>query len=236
MQQTRKLHQIMGEHGFGGFEPSDLMAYFAQAIQGREYGKFVFSRVISAMLEKLTSFGRLYDLSREEVSHIPLGEFINLDSKRKKELEWSWHLKEVASQGVRDHRVSSVIRLPQLLVDVEGLEVVPFQISQPNFVTANSVVARLVFMDGRHPKTNLSGKVLLIENADPGYDWIFSHEISGLITKYGGANSHMAIRSAEFGIPAAIGCGDKIFEDLRSSAGVHLDCSSGTISPIREIA
>ena len=25
------------------------------------------------------------------------------------------------------------------------------------------------------------------------FDWIFSHNIGGLITKFGGANSHMAI-------------------------------------------
>ncbi|GIS28374.1 MAG: hypothetical protein CM15mP129_05710 [Chloroflexota bacterium] len=37
---------------------------------------------------------------------------------------------------------------------------------------------------------------MLIENADPGYDWLFNKGISG-ITKYGGANSHMAIRSAK---------------------------------------
>ena len=48
----------------------------------------------------------------------------------------------------------------------------------------------------------------MIENADPGYDWIFLHKIRGFITKYGGLNSHMAIRAAELGIPAAIGTGE----------------------------
>ena len=36
--------------------------------------------------------------------------------------------------------------------------------------------------------------IVLIENADPGYDWIFSKNIKGLITKNGGINSHMSIR------------------------------------------
>ena len=45
---------------------------------------------------------------------------------------------------------------------------------------------------------SLRNKIVLIEGADPGFDWIFSQNIAGLITKYGGANSHMAIRSAEF--------------------------------------
>ena len=57
----------------------------------------------------------------------------------------------------------------------------------------------------------------MIENADPGFDWIFSQNILALITKYGGANSHMAIRCNEFGIPAAIGCGEQRFEAIKSS-------------------
>ena len=42
----------------------------------------------------------------------------------------------------------------------------------------------------------------------------FPYNIAGLVTQYGGANSHMAIRCAELGIPAAIGIGDKQYEGL----------------------
>ena len=73
---------------------------------------------------------------------------------------------------------------------------------------------------------DLSKKIILIENADPGFDWIFSHKIKGLITKYGGANSHMAIRCAEFGLPAAIGCGERTFETLKQAAIMELDCAA----------
>ena len=33
----------------------------------------------------------------------------------------------------------------------------------------------------------------------------FSHNIRGLVTKYGGANSHMAIRCLELSIPIGVG-------------------------------
>ena len=59
------------------------------------------------------------------------------------------------------------------------------------------------------------GHIILTERADPGHDWIFLNPIAGLITKYGGSNSHMAIRCAELGIPAAIGCGEQLFELLQ---------------------
>ena len=76
----------------------------------------------------------------------------------------------------------------------------------------------------------LKNNIVAIENADPGFDWIFSKRIKGLITKYGGVNSHMAIRCAEFGIPAAIGCGEQRFESLLSKDKIILDCGSGVIS------
>ena len=69
----------------------------------------------------------------------------------------------------------------------------------------------------------------MIEGADPGYDWIFLHGIKGLITKYGGAASHMTIRCAEFNLPAAIGCGEKIYEDLKRANKIKLDCEKMNI-------
>ncbi len=73
---------------------------------------------------------------------------------------------------------------------------------------------------------------MLIENADPGFDWIFSEKIVGLITKFGGANSHMAIRCAEFQIPAAIGCGEQRFETLKDANNILLDCSNSIVKKI----
>ena len=58
----------------------------------------------------------------------------------------------------------------------------------------------------------LNNKIVLIQNADPGYDFIFSYKIKGLITEFGGANSHMSIRCLELGIPAIIGIGNKDFK------------------------
>ena len=71
----------------------------------------------------------------------------------------------------------------------------------------------------------LKNKIILLENADPGFDFIFSNNIKGLITKYGGANSHMSIRCFELEIPAAIGVGDIIYEKIKNSKRINLDCN-----------
>ena len=69
----------------------------------------------------------------------------------------------------------------------------------------------------------------MIKNADPGYDWIFTKNIKGLITMYGGVASHMAIRCAELKIPAAIGCGEINFNKFRTGDQLQIDCSNKKI-------
>ena len=76
---------------------------------------------------------------------------------------------------------------------------------------------------------DLKNKIIVLEKADPGYDWIFTKGISGLITKYGGAASHMSIRCAEFDLPAAIGCGALYFDKLKLNSKIILDCENKKI-------
>ena len=73
-------------------------------------------------------------------------------------------------------------------------------------------------------KIDISNKIVCIENADPGFDFIFSHNIKGLITKYGGFNSHMSIRCSELGIPAIIGVGKSKFEEIINKNKIRINC------------
>ena len=75
-----------------------------------------------------------------------------------------------------------------------------------------------------------SGSMIFIHkcfgpNADPGFDWIFSSSIAGLITEWGGANSHMAIRAGELGIPAIIGSGELYYARWSSAKRLRIDCA-----------
>ena len=85
-------------------------------------------------------------------------------------------------------------------------------------------------IDNTQNENNLAEKIVLIESADPGYDWIFSHDIIGLITKYGGSASHMTIRANEFNFPAAIGCGENLFSKIVQAKNVELNCAEKYIN------
>ena len=49
---------------------------------------------------------------------------------------------------------------------------------------------------------------------------------------YGGANSYMAIRSAEFSLPAAIGVGEQLYKSYNRASTIELDPAGETIRVI----
>ena len=69
-------------------------------------------------------------------------------------------------------------------------------------------------------------------SADPGFDWIFTRDIAGFVTQFGGANSHMAIRAGELGMPAVIGAGEVLFKRWQTARKLCLDCTNQKVSII----
>jgi hypothetical protein len=230
-QQRRDINQILQSEGFPELDAEKLLAYVKAATVGREYGKFVFTRSVSEMLELIAGFGEKHGLSRDEMSYVSIGNLLDVVTKSS-EGSIEERLRQIAEDESERHALSSAIRLPQVLFDEAGVHVVPFQVSHPNFITHKKITAACVCLLAGETAPALTGKIVLIENADPGFDWIFAQQISGLITKYGGANSHMAIRCAEFGIPAAIGCGEQRFEVFIGANQILLDCAAGLINPL----
>ena len=187
---------------------------------------------MSFILEILASFGEKHFLSRDELSHIPIKEFLAIFKHSDVE-NIEDRLRKISHKNKEKLAISSAIRLPQVLYDFSGIGVIPFQVTQPNFITDKKLVAESINVSASINPKLLINKIVLIENADPGFDWIFSQKIAGLITKYGGANSHMAIRCAEFKIAAAIGCGEQRYEILLKAHKIMLDCSSSLIKVMK---
>ena len=119
--------------------------------------------------------------------------------------------------------------LPPIINSVSDFEIIRYYSAKPNFITSKSVSAKVITQDDLNTGLEIENKIILLESADPGYDWIFTRNPAGLITKYGGVASHMSIRCAEIGLPAAIGCGEVIFEKLILSSRVLLDCKNKQI-------
>ena len=94
--------------------------------------------------------------------------------------------------------------------------------SKSNFVGSGDITGNIIHID-KITNTKFDNKIVCITSADPGYDYIFSKKIKGLITMFGGINSHMAIRCSELGIPAAIGVGERLFKEIVNSKTIRLN-------------
>ena len=135
-------------------------------------------------------------------------------------------------EGREAHNVAQGVCLPGQIATAVDLVCFEQQAAEPNFVTQRTIEAPVAAFD-LGPSREVDRMIVLIPNADPGYDWLLASDIGGLITMYGGANSHMAVRAAELGIPAAIGVGELLYRDLEPATVIRLDCASRTIMAVR---
>ena len=229
-EQMRRIDALLDGEDLN-LDAAALFEYIRQATTAREYAKFVFTRNVSDALEGIAAWGETVGLSREELSYLDIHDILDtLVEINDRDVER--HLLPQAAKGRQRHEITKALRLPQILTDSTDVHVVPLRLSEPNFITHKSIHGHSVRLGG-HDRVpgNMAGAVILIESADPGFDWIFAYGIGGLVTKYGGANSHMAIRCAEFGIPAAIGCGEQIFDRLCAARSIEINCTESHVRP-----
>ena len=208
-----------------------FVSFLEAAIEGREYSKFVFSKNLSEALERIAAFGDKHGFTREELSYVAIDDFLELTTNPPSADLEAW-LERRVEEGRKRHTVAQAVELPPLLCDEEDFLCFERPAREPNFVTAETVRADLAEPEAE-ADPELDGKIVMIPQADPGYDWFFGYDIEGLITMYGGTNSHMAIRAAEFGLPAAIGVGESLYEQLSGADVVELDCEAKTLEKVR---
>lgn len=224
--QLNEIQRLLSEHGLA-HDALSLVNFIKGAIEGREYAKFVFSRSLSNTLSLLKTYGAEIGLTTEDMSYMGYEVIPKLYSSS---LPVADTIRASILEGRKKHTLTSSISLPPLICEVN--HVYSFEVSEdlPNFITQTSTTAETAIeLDG----AELSGKIVLIESADPGYDWLFAKNIAGLITMYGGVNSHMAIRAGELGIPAAIGAGEKLFLHWKLAKTLELDCANRTVRIIK---
>ncbi len=199
------------------------------AIEGRELGKFVYSKHLSAALEALAEFGAEHGITREQLSGVRLHDVLELQDARAPAAT----LEALSRRGEEEYAITRAAQLPAQIADAADLYCFAHGPAEPNFITRKRVSAVVDLLSPRQPDAQLDGKIAVIPNADPGYDWLFSRNIAGLVTMYGGSNSHMAVRAAEFQLPAAIGVGAPIYERISQAEMLELDCASNRIRVIR---
>ncbi|CAN5530511.1 hypothetical protein BH11BAC1_BH11BAC1_11470 [soil metagenome] len=207
-----------------------LVMFIREAVEQRESSKFIFTRCLSETLRLITALGERFGIVKEELSYLDvtvlLKLYAHLDQRDVPDI-----LNENIELNKRLYAVSRSIRLPHLITEPE--EVYAFYLSndEPNFITQKRITREVESRSDIHNQ-ELENKIVFISSADPGYDWVFSKRIAGLVTKYGGANSHMAIRCAELSIPAIVGCGEQNYTLWSKASLIEMDCENKKVQVI----
>lgn len=209
----------------------DFLEFCQSSISQREYFKFIFTRTLSSIIEIIASIGEKLNFSRHDIAYFDITEILSLELYGTEE-RMSEFLNELFQIRKIHFQTNSQLILPNVILKESDFDFISISSEKPNFITSCSVSGSIVLLDSdgdKNNKTMLDGKIVVIEKADPGFDWIFTCNILGLVTKYGGVASHMAIRCAEFGIPAAIGCGTNIYNYVKNCEKITIDCKQGTL-------
>ena len=212
-------------------EPEHLTWFIKTSLEQREYFKFEFTKALSLAMEILVMAGEAIDIPRRDLSHLEFADILAAEYYHSpRALEGFW--KTLIAHRRALYKENEKLVLPEVILQARDITETHFLMSRPNFITTKAVEADAVLLTAENSSADLQGKIVVLEKADPGYDWIFTQGISGLVTKYGGVASHMAIRCAEFNLPAAIGCGEKIYNEMRGATHIRINCKKGEIRRI----
>ncbi len=219
LEQMRQTVKLLESHGLHP-DAVGLFDFLQSGIELREQGKFHFTRNVSDILALIGQYGEQLGFSREDLSFCEIQAFteLHISSANPKEV-----LQHCIEQGKARYAETLKTSLPPLIVNPDDIWSFRCPESSPNYITQNKATAPVVSHEQRD---KLTGAIVCIPSADPGFDWLFACPIAGLITAWGGANSHMAIRAGELGLPAVIGAGEILYKRWSNARKLLIDCAN----------
>jgi hypothetical protein len=218
IQQTREVDKLLQANGLHT-DSAGLFNFLKAAIEQREFAKFQLTRNLSDTLALISQHGKTMSISTEDLAYCDITSIKELHITAVDQIDF---LARNIDQGKARYRETLAVSLPPLILTPEDVWAFELPTTTPNFITLKQVTAPVISYDDRE---NLAGALVCIPNADPGFDWLFAFPIAGLITAWGGANSHMAIRAGELGLPAVLGAGEALYQRWSAAKRLHLDCA-----------
>ncbi len=226
--QIKEIDFFLKQEGLR-FSAPHLIECIKESIIWREESKFIFTKILSRILSLIKEYAHTLSISEKDIAYVSINDIIKKFETVKEKKDF---LKKKIKTGKTNYSYTKCVRLPEVLTSATDVYCFEQNESIPNFVTQKKITAKVVSENKIHLE-NCHNKIICIKAADPGYDFIFTKNISGLITQFGSANSHMSIRCLEQNIPAVIGVGEKRFNELEQAELIEIDALNKQVRIIR---
>ncbi len=198
----------------------EMLFFIRKAIQNNSRYKFEYTKTISLFLDIISKMGELMGIDTEDMSYLELHDLTSYHSRDS-------YIQIIEARRNMYHAYSCLV-LPDMVFNVGDIDVIDIDQVEPDFITDNKACAEIVYYDDIHDR-ELDGKIVLLTKSNSGFDWLFTRDIKGIITKYGNKNSNIARKCKDYGIPAVIGCGEKLFQRIVMMSRVEIDCQNKKI-------
>jgi phosphohistidine swiveling domain-containing protein len=225
-----KINSLLKKHKIK-ISAKNLFNFSKESIRQRELSKSIFTKAIDEIFISLIKLGKEINVSRKDLEYISIKTIIKhyayLDANKLKKI-----IKDEIKKNKINYKKTENIKLPDIILKSNDIYSHYLILNNGNFITKEKLLNEIIYLNNKTNFRELNQKIVFVENADPGFDFLFSYNIKGLVTKYGGANSHMAIRCLEENIPACIGIGERKFNFFKNSKKIELDCKQKTLKLI----
>jgi len=194
-------------------------------LQAREAVKFEFARAFDLLSRSILDVSKQVGFDKNKLGSMNIDDVIAL-----------------SESGVVDVKstfmspLHKLLILPAVFTHTTDLNCVELEQKFGTFFSGKVIEAPVIVVkEGMKPlREDVEGRIIVLDHADPGFDFLLSYEPAGLITKVGGPASHMAIRLSEYGLPGCIGSGIDL-ETIDVTKSLVLDCKNKCISEGREL-
>ena len=230
---SNKINKILEKNGID-VTTLNFIDFVKKSLEYREEFKFEFTKNLSDILELINDIGNDFNFTRNEIANLDIKTVIKSKKFNKNMVKEKWNKKIQLNK--KQKKINNYLILPPLIFKKNDFNIIKYYSAHPNFITQKYINSKTLVLQKNTSKKELKNKIIILENADPGYDWIFSCDPAGLITKYGGVASHMSIRCSEIGLPAVIGCGEILYDNILESSKILLDCKNNEILIIEHLS
>ena len=223
----KEINHLFSDIGLN-IDINGLIELTRKSFYYREEIKLSINRLLNIVYSRIKKTAQRMNLESELIPYITLYDLFRYKNNR-------IELIERIESSKKEYEKQAHVLLPDIFSTNGELTSFVCTKNTPNFVTNRKVKGKVIVYNPNQHYENYANKIVVIERADPGYDWLFNCGICGLITCYGGTASHISLRSYELGLPAVIGCGSILYEKISNSNEITIDCKNKRIYADRKI-